>query len=81
MVEEICSFHLGEVVAIPTLPKKYDELVVVEINDPTVNCDVVAIKVVPALSLVMMEFGAKDVALVPPLETGSVPVTCVVKET
>jgi hypothetical protein len=65
----------GVVVPIPSLPKKYDVLVVVESNDPTVSCDDVAISTVPSELDVMMEFGAKDVEFVPPLATGRVPVT------
>ena len=60
-------------VPIARAPVKKDLLVVVEISDPTVSWEVVAIKVVPAASEVMMEFGAKDVALVPPFATGTVP--------
>ena len=68
------SLHLGEVVAMPREPRKNESEVVVEMREPTVNCEVVAIKVVPAELDVMIEFPAKEVALVPPLETESVPV-------
>ena len=73
VVEATDSFHLGEVVAIPREPVKKESLVEVEIKEPTVNCDVVAMRVVPAESLVMIEFPANVVEFVPPFETGSVP--------
>ena len=57
----------GVEVPIPSLPKKNDVLVVVEINEPTVSCDVVAISAVPFELEVMMEFGAKEVLPVRPL--------------
>ena len=44
-------------------------LVVVEISEPTVSCDDVAMRAVPAELEVMMEFGAKDVDPVPPYST------------
>ena len=50
------------------------EIVEVESNEPTVSCDVVAMRVVPRESDVMMEFGAKDPEFVPPLATVRVPV-------
>ena len=62
-------------------PAKEEALVVVDRREPTVNCEVVAMSVVPSESETMMEFGAKVVELVPPLATGSVPVTPVVSET
>ena len=66
----------------PTLPRKYEMAVVEEMRLPTVKLfDVVAMSVVPAESETMMEFGAKTVELVPPFETGRVPVTCVERET
>ena len=71
----------GVVVPIPSLPKKNDVLVVVEIKLPTVSCDVVAMRAEPSKFDVMMEFGEKEVEFVPPFPTGSVPVTPVVRET
>ena len=62
-------------------PAKEDELVVVERSEPTESCEPVAIKVVPRESETMMEFGAKEVELVPPFPTGRVPVTPVERET
>ena len=56
----------------PMPPRNVENDVVVESKLPTVNCDVVAISVVPAESETMMEFGANDVALVPPLDTATV---------
>ena len=44
-------------------------LVVVEISEPTVSCDEVAMRAVPAALLVIIEFGAKDVDPVPPYST------------
>ena len=64
----------GVVVPTPTLPKKYDVLVVVAIKLPTVSCVPVAISAVPFEFDVMMEFGAKDVLPVPPFGTLRVPV-------
>ena len=52
-------------------------LVVVEIRDPTVSCDVVAISERPSADDVMIELGANDVVFVPPLDTGRVPVIVV----
>ncbi len=40
--------------------------VVVEMSEPTVSCDDVAMRAVPAALDVMMEFGENDVAPVPP---------------
>ena len=54
-------------------PAKEELLVVVERSEPTVSCVPVAMRVLPAESEVMMEFGAKEVELVPPLETDRVP--------
>jgi hypothetical protein len=64
----------GVVVAIPSLPRKNEVLVVVEIKLPTVSCDVVAMRALPAALLVMMELGEKKVEPVPPFGTARVPV-------
>ena len=40
-----------------TLPRKYDELVVVEMSDPTVSCEPVATSPLPEELETMMEFG------------------------
>ena len=69
------------VVPIPRAPVKNDGVVVVEMSEPTVNCEVVAIRAEPFELEVMMEFGAKEMEPVPPLVTGRVPVTCDVRET
>jgi hypothetical protein len=66
------------VVPTPSAPVKNEFDVEVEINEPIVNCDPVAMSVVPRESETMIDPGANDVAFVPPLATGSVPVTCVV---
>ena len=47
--------------AMPRLPVKNDEEVVVEISDPTVSCDVVAIKFAPVASETTMELFGYDV--------------------
>ena len=47
-------------------PAKEELLVVVESREPTVSCDVVAIKAEPSAFDVMMELGAKEVEPVPP---------------
>ena len=60
--------------AIPKEPVKNERLVDVDLSDEIVRSDVVAIRVVPAASLVMMEFTANEVAFVPPLATDRVPV-------
>ena len=49
------NFQLGVVVAIPRLPVKNELEVEVEISDPTVSCDVVAMIAVPPEFDVMME--------------------------
>ena len=51
------SFHLGDVVAIPRLPVKYESVVVVEIKLPTVSCEPVATSPLPEELETMMEFG------------------------
>ena len=71
----------GVDVAIAIFPPKRFCAVVEAIIFPTVSCVPVAISVVPAESETMIEFGANDVELVPPLATGRVPVTPVVRET
>ena len=89
VVEEIKSrawleekdVKLPVVVPIPSPPKKKEDEVDVEIKLPTVNCDVVAIRVVPRESETKIEFSAKAKEFVPPLATGRVPVTCPVSET
>ena len=73
VVEAKESFHFGAVVAMPREPRKKESLVVVEIKEPTVNCDVVAMSVVPAEFDVMIELAANAVALVPPNATVTVP--------
>ena len=76
VVDATVRRNAGVVVPIPTLPRKYDRVVVVAMRLPTVKLfDVVAMRVVPSASETMMEFGAKEVAFVPPFDTGSVPVT------
>ena len=62
-------------------PAKEEVLVVVERSEPTVSCVPVAIRAEPSDDEVMMELLAKEVELVPPFETGNVPLTPVVKET
>ena len=62
-------------------PANDEALVVVESNDPTVSCDVVAMRADPSALEVMMEFGANDVEFVPPFAIGRVPVTPVVRDT
>lgn len=69
-----CAAMLDE--KIPTLdvptfrpPINVERLVEVESREPTVNCEVVAIKVVPAASDVMTDPAAKAVAFVPPFAT------------
>ena len=64
----------GVVVPMPTLPANVDVAVDVARSVPTVSWEPVAMSVVPAPSEVMMELAAKEVALVPPLETARVPV-------
>ena len=66
MVLAICSFHCGEVVAIPREPVKKDKLVDVDFSDETVRSDVVAMRVVPRESEVTMELAGKEMAFVPP---------------
>ena len=61
------NFQLGVVVAMPRLPVKKELEVEVEISDPTVSCDVVAMIAVPPEFDVMMELLAKAVLPVPPL--------------
>lgn len=78
---EICSNQAGVVVPIPRAPLKKEEEVVVEIRDPTVSCEVVEMRAVPAELTVTMVFGDQVEALVPPLASGSVPVTSVPKAT
>ena len=51
----------------PRLPVKKDEEVEVDKSDPTVSCDVVAIRAEPSALDVMMELLAKAVLPVPPL--------------
>ena len=46
----------------------------VEIKEPTVNCDVVARIVVPAEPETRIELAGNDVTPVPPLTTGAIPV-------
>ena len=62
---------------IPREPRKNDVFVVVEISEPTVSCDVVAMRAVPFAFDVMIEFGANCVAPVPPFGIPSVPVSVV----
>ena len=62
-------------------PAKDEGLVVVARSEPTVSCVPVAMSVVPRESETTMEFAAKEAELVPPLPTGRVPVTPVVRET
>ena len=84
VVEAIASLApavVKVVVPIPSAPVKNEFDVEVEISEPTVSCDVVAISGKPSDDDVMIEFGAKEVEFVPPLATGRVFVTCVVRET
>ena len=67
------SFHFGDVVPRPRLPVKKESTVVVEINDPTVNCDVVAVNAVPAALETIIEFGEKTDEPVPPFAVDRVP--------
>jgi hypothetical protein len=54
------SFQIGVAVAMPRDPTKEEIPVEVESNDPTVNCDVVAISEVPAEFETMMELAGND---------------------
>jgi hypothetical protein len=63
----------GVEVPMPSFPVKYEVAVVVAIRFPTVNCVPVATSVVPALSETIIEFGANDVAFVPPPAVDRVP--------
>ena len=67
--EEICSDHRGVVVPIPIqlLRKMEFTRVDVESSDPTVSCDVVAMRAEPSEFETMMELAAKAVLPVPPL--------------
>ena len=83
VVEEIINLPpavVKVVVPIPNAPVKKELLVDVAMSEPIVSCDPVAISVVPRESETMIEPGANDVELVPPLATGSVPVTPVVRD-
>ena len=65
----------GVVVPMPRDPRKYELVVVVAIKFPTVSCEVVAVKAVPAALETMIEFGEKEVAPVPPFPKARVPET------
>jgi hypothetical protein len=56
----------------PSEPVKNDDNDVVEMSDPTVNCDVVARRVSPAAFETMIEEAGNDVAFVPPRATVTV---------
>ena len=60
------------VVPMPREPVKYDGVVVVEMREPTVSCEVVAMMLVPSLLAVRIEFeGKASVAVrVPDVVTG-----------
>ena len=73
--------HWEVVVPRATFPLKNELAVVVEISDPTVSCEVVATRAVPAEFDVIIEFAAKAVAFVPPFAIGNVPVTSEVRST
>ena len=53
------NFQFGEVVAIPREPVKKELEVVVEIIEPTVNWEVVAMMFVPSEDAVRIAFGEK----------------------
>ena len=74
-VEEIAKILPTVVVApTPREPMKYELALVVEIRDPTVRIDDVAMSAEPFEFDTMMEFAGKRVDPVPPFTTGSVPV-------
>ena len=62
-------------------PAKDEVLVVVERSEPTVSWVPVAMRAVPRELETMIELGEKEEEFVPPLATGSIPDTCVVRET
>ena len=71
VVVAISSKNSGEVVPIPTLPRKYDDADVVAIKLPTVSCVPVAMSA-PLLSVVIMEL-IGPVNVVPPPVLKQVP--------